>query len=362
MPLQILNPITYPGWDELVLASGTYSFFHSAAWAKVLAESYGYTPLYFTIIENRKLQALLPIMEIDSFLTGKRGVSLPFTDFCEPIISDGIPFNTIWGSVIEYGKKRGWKYFELRGGQKFLISSNLQPPTLGSLPPPSNLQPIPSCTYFVHTLDLTQGEDVIFKNLRDSTRRNIKKAQSQGVRIEFSTTKEGMEAFCRLNALTRKRHGLPAQPSKFFKYFYEEIILNNKGMIALALYREKPIACNIFCFLGKHAVYKYGASDLRFQNLRANNFLMWESIKWLIKKGFESLNLGRTEINNQGLRQFKSGWGTEEMFFTYFFCNFKKNTFRQRNHEVKDWQRWIFSRLPVSILNILGNIIYRHIA
>jgi hypothetical protein len=70
--IQIINPIEYPGWDELLLTSTQSTFFHTSAWAKVLSESYKYKPLYFTIIEKGMLSALIPVMEINSFLTGKR--------------------------------------------------------------------------------------------------------------------------------------------------------------------------------------------------------------------------------------------------------------------------------------------------
>ena len=82
--LQIINPLEYPGWDELLLGTDGYSLFHSSSWARVLHESYRYKPLYFTCIENGKLSALIPMMEVISFLTGRRGVSLPFTDCCQP--------------------------------------------------------------------------------------------------------------------------------------------------------------------------------------------------------------------------------------------------------------------------------------
>src|SRR3990172_8371413 len=85
--LKVINPLDYPEWDKLLLSTRDYSFFHSSAWARVLHESYGYRPLYFTSIDNGILLSVIPIMEINSIFTGKRAVSLPFTDYCEPIIT-----------------------------------------------------------------------------------------------------------------------------------------------------------------------------------------------------------------------------------------------------------------------------------
>jgi len=75
MELKILNPLEYPGWDDLLLTNENYSFFHCSAWARVLHESYGYKPLYFTGIENGSLSALIPVMEVNSFLTGRSVVA-----------------------------------------------------------------------------------------------------------------------------------------------------------------------------------------------------------------------------------------------------------------------------------------------
>ena len=146
----------------LVLAHPDYSFFHSSAWARVLSESYGYKPLYFTIFDGDAISACLPIMEVNSFVTGKRGVSLPFTDYCEPLVSDPVQFEALLAYAKEYGKKAGWKYLELRGAEGLLPGVE------------------PSARYLGHTLDLTIGEMGLFAGLRDSTRRNTKKAERRG--------------------------------------------------------------------------------------------------------------------------------------------------------------------------------------
>lgn len=84
--IQPANPFEHPDWDEMVIGLPNFSFFHSAAWAKVLVETYGYAPNYFVAKGTNDLRALLPVMEVDSWLTGRRGIALPFTDDCEPLL------------------------------------------------------------------------------------------------------------------------------------------------------------------------------------------------------------------------------------------------------------------------------------
>ena len=220
-------------------------------------------------------------MEVDSFLTGKRGVSLPFTDYCEPIVSDGITFQELLNFVLEEGKERNWKYLELRSFK------NLSP---------SDLQ---SFTYLGHTLNLSDKENETFSNFRDSTKRNIKKATKEGVEVNINYSSESVREFYRLNCMTRKQHGLPPQPYLFFKKVYDHIICKNMGFVVLASFHDKPIAGGVYFHFGEKTVYKYGASDLNYQNLRANNLVMWEAIKWYSQNGYKSLCFGRTEPENQ---------------------------------------------------------------
>ena len=42
-----LSPLENPNWDALLTSRPDFSFFHGAAWARVLAETYGFTPHYF---------------------------------------------------------------------------------------------------------------------------------------------------------------------------------------------------------------------------------------------------------------------------------------------------------------------------
>jgi len=88
--IEIINPLDYDQWDSLIIESNQYSFFHSYEWIKVLRESYGYKPYFFILRNKRELSALLPFMEVNSRYSGRRGVSLPFSDYCDPIIREEI--------------------------------------------------------------------------------------------------------------------------------------------------------------------------------------------------------------------------------------------------------------------------------
>ena len=70
LEIENINPLDYDQWDNLILESNLYSFFHSYAWIKVLWESYGYKPNFFILNNKRGFPALLPFMEVNSRYTG----------------------------------------------------------------------------------------------------------------------------------------------------------------------------------------------------------------------------------------------------------------------------------------------------
>ncbi len=101
LDIKIINPLKYDGWDELLIANHGYTIFHTSTWARVLYESYHYDPVYFTLFKKNKLSALIPVMEVKSILTGCRGVSLPFSDYCDPIMTERIQIHKLRRSLCE---------------------------------------------------------------------------------------------------------------------------------------------------------------------------------------------------------------------------------------------------------------------
>ena len=99
---------------------------------------------------------------------------------------------------------------------------------------------------------------------------------------------------------------------------------------------------------GNRAIYKFGASDERFQHLRPNNLVLWEAIALLAREGFEDLHLGRTSLGNEGLRRFKLSWGTTEETIRYFRFGQKMNESEMTRDRVSGFHNGFFKALPLS--------------
>ena len=342
MNISILNPLSYPDWDSLLETSDQTNFFQTAAWARVLVESYGYRPLYFTLVENGRLGGLLPVMEVDSWLTGRRGVSLPFSDLCHPVTSDHEVFKRIFEAAVAHGRRAGWKYLELRGGARFLSD-----------------QPAYS-HYLVHTLELSSDEAEVRKLFKSNALRNIRKAEREGVSASMENSPEAMAAFYKLHCGTRRYHGLPPQPWSFFENIFKYVIAAGKGFVFLAVHAGKTVAAVVCATFRRQVLYKFGASDRGSQHLRPNNLVMWEAVRWACRSGMNSFHFGRTEPENEGLRQFKRSWGTAEAGIQYFKYIMPANTFATASGPQKV-SYGFFKLMPLPMLRLAGGMLYRHV-
>lgn len=342
MDLQIVNPLDHPDWDGLLLRSGDDSFFHTSNWAKVIVASYGCKPVYFAGFAGDRLSLLMPFMEISSPLTGKRGVSLPFTDFCDPFMPDKRALPGVVQAVMDLGKQRKWDYVEWRSAGDLVDGAGAAE------------------SYLTHDLDLGCTESELFSGLRESNRRSIRKATKEGVTLRFEDSPEALKDFYRLHCRTRKRHGLPPQPFSFFRNIREHILAEGLGILVSAFYSGNVIASSVFFHFGPTAIFKYGASDPRFLSHRPNNLVLWEAIKWYKARGLKALSLGRTEPDNPGLLRFKRAWGAAESGLRYYRYNFQRDVFSQ-SPLYGNQPRALLSKVPLCVLRLMGRVLYRHI-
>jgi hypothetical protein len=343
LQMRILDPVHNPAWDAVVALHRDADCFHTSAWAKVLRQTYNHEPFYLQFSRGHRLAALIPLMEVRSLFTGCRGVCLPFSDACKPLIFDPEAVDLVRDRLVRFVRERRWKHLEMRGGKFFELDARS------------------AKKFFAHTLDLRSGAQELTTHFASPVRRAIRKAERSDVRAVVVRDRPAIRDFYELHVQTRRRHGLPPQPVSFFLNIYEHIINRNLGFLVLAQHGPRPIAAAIFFRFGKNALYKYGASDKRFQECRANNLVMWQGIQFLARTGAEKLHFGRTERENEGLRRFKLSWGTQEEVIDY--CRIDPSG-QQRLMPAPHnfgFHKKVFGRLPLRLNRLAGSIMYPHL-
>jgi hypothetical protein len=342
LKIEIINPLKIPNWNDQIAQLPGATIFHTANWARVLVESYNYRPAYFTAFKDGQIAGCIPTMDINSLFTGRRGVALPFTDECHPLGTDAVLFEQLWEKAVFFARQKSWRHIELRGRHD----------RLGKAPA--------FCTFVVHEIELNGCGQTLLNQFRDSTRRNIYKAEKYDVQVYRLRSLDAVRHFYRLNCITRQSHGLPPQPYAFFKALHQHLIAKNMGFVQLALSSSKTIAGAIFFHFNRKLIFKYGASDTNYQSLRANNLILWEAIQWGLQNGYTRFNLGRTDPEHHGLLQFKKGWGGKMNLLNYYRYEPEAARYIPGPTKLKTFYA-VLQKLPMPLLKLTGRLLYRHI-
>jgi CelD/BcsL family acetyltransferase involved in cellulose biosynthesis len=290
-----------PAWQELVASHPQALPFHHPAWAQMLAECYGFSGFGLALEDGQRgWVAGIPVIETRGLLGRRRWISLPFTDLCPPL-------------VFGDGDLRVRLELELDAARKEarVASAEFRAAPLGddALPHPVGLR---------HTLQLKRDPEETFNQLKPSVRNKIRSAGRSGVTIARAETEDDLtRTFYALHTATRRRLGVPVQPRHYFSLLWRRVLEAGLGFLLVAEAGGQPVAGAVFLSWKGTVVYKYGASDANAWKLRPNNALLWNAINWACENGYSTFDFGRTEAGNDGLREFKRGWGTEETPLVY---------------------------------------------
>jgi hypothetical protein len=344
MQLYTLDPLLDPRWDKLVALHPQSSVFHTSGWLRALARTYGYRPIVLTSApRGQKLSDGIVFCEIESWITGSRLVSLPFSDHVQPLLSEG--GNTLellkWVQAVR--SKFDWKYVELRPVSECKAWGS----ALGI-----------SRTFWLHTISLEPRIEQLYCNLhRDCMRRRIRHAERENLKYERGTSGELVNDFYDLLVMTRKRHGLLPQPQSWFRNLMSDMSPNAE--IRLVRKAGNPIAAMLSLRHRGTVVYKYGCSDHRFHCLAGMPLLFWKMIEESKAEGAEQIDLGRSELDNSGLVRFKNRLGSVRTQLNY--CRYVQEGMQPSlAATASPAMRALSTKLPAILSTRAGAILYRH--
>jgi len=341
--VHVINPLVDQRWDALIAQHPQASPFHQPGWLRALQRTYGYEPLVLTgAAPGEEMKNGMPFCRISSWITGPRAVSLPFADHCEPLVSSEAERIVFMTWLQAEGTRQRWKYVEVRPLRLF------QDPVPGWWPQHS---------YCFHELDLGPKLEMLFCGMhRDCIRRKVRRAGREGITYEVGRSLELLDAFYRLLLITRKRLRILPQPRSWFRNLLE--CMGENLHIRVARKDGRPIASILTLKNRRSVIYKYGCSDEKFHKLGGMPFLFWKLITESKAEGAETIDFGRSGLENGGLIRFKSELGTGPRNLIYYRSPGNENKTTEARHS-KSVSR-VISMLPDGISRAAGRILYRH--
>ena len=330
-----------PRWQELLERSPAANAFHHPSWAKLLGECYGYRTFALARLDDGgRVEAGLPVAEVRSF-GRRRWTSLPFTDEC-------MPLGPVDGLAAELDAARAAAVVgrvDVRAPLDVYAGAHAETDA------------------FRHVLELGPDAEHVFAGFRrKQVQQPLEKALERGlVRIELGVEAADLtERYYALHTATRRRLGVPVQPRRFFELVWRRMLERGLGFVLLARAGETTVAGAVFLAWNGTLTYKYSASDPAAWQLRPNNVLLWEAIRWGCENGYCSFDFGRTDAGNDGLRRFKTGWGAVESPLVYTTVG--PQPARHGAGGPRRAAGFVLRRSPAWVCRGVGELLYRYAA
>lgn len=344
MQFHTFDPLQDLRWDDLVASHPRSTVFHQSGWLRALARTYGYRPVALTTTSSgTPLLNGVVFCEIESWITGKRLVSLPFSDHADPLLNDEVANAELQRWILSAIERKNYGYIELRP-----LSVEAGPDSL-----PAGVQ-----WFWCHSLDLRPPLPELFKALhKDCFQRRIRHAEREHLEYERGSSDAMVRDFYDLLLATRKRHRILPQPRAWFRNLVSERSL--KPEIRIVRKDGIPVAALFTLRHRTTVVYKYGGSDQRFHHLGGMPYLFWRLIEESKSEEADQIDLGRTETENRGLIDFKDRLGASRRRISYL-----RYPTGVRAAAIQSFglgaMRWLSSSSPNSVLAGMGRLVYRH--
>jgi CelD/BcsL family acetyltransferase involved in cellulose biosynthesis len=298
MDIVQLDPCTSPLWRQLLEQSPS-SLFHSPQWLQVISDTYGWRASAYILADDTGTpRSGIPFCRIADIM-GERIVSLPFSDYCDPLANDA----------------NSWEFLadQLLRDQCPITVRCLH----NGIPLADTRFPVAKQARW-HGLDLRPELNDLWNNMHDSTHRAIRKSQREGVQIRFAETEQDLRAFFEMHLKIRKyKYGLLAQPYSFFQNIWRHFMETHHGFLLLAVLGDRIVAGDLFLEWKETLYYKFNASTPEALSVRPNDSLIWEAIQYAKNRGLKNLDFGLSDIDQDGLIRYKRKFGTEEKTISF---------------------------------------------
>ena len=153
---------------------------------------------------------------------------------------------------------------------------------------------------------LSMSIDDMWMDFKPKVRKNVKKASSCGLEIIIENTDEHLRDFLDIYYSTMDRSN--AEKEYYFSRSFFEILsgMKNNIMYFHAVYQGKIVSTEMVIFGAENGYSFLGGTDKNHFDLRPNDFLKFEVIKWAKERGLRNFVLGGGYGSNDGIFQYKA--------------------------------------------------------
>jgi serine/alanine adding enzyme len=324
-----------PGsWDRYVYDTPTACNYHRWGWGAVIESTYRHLPVYLAATENGRIQGVLPLILIKSWIFGSSLVSVPFFSYGGLLANTHDVRDALLRKVVDLGQDFHVRHIELRQGDEADYDWH---------------DVAAKVTMSVH---LPGAVEELWNRLSPKMRKRIRYARNHGLTIRWGQ-QEDVDRFYPVFATNMRNLGTPVYPRSWFHNMCQQF--PSDIHVLTLLDQGQAVAAAWLSSYRKTLELPWAATLPASRDKFAPLLLYWTLLEWALEHGYERVDLGRCSPGS-GNYEFKRRWVCEEKPLHWYYWLAPGTPVPELRHEnprfklaVETWKR-----LPLLVANHLG--------
>jgi FemAB-related protein (PEP-CTERM system-associated) len=340
--LRILNPKFEDAWDRFVESHPNGTFFHRAAWARVIEKAFGHQPLHYFTEQDGQITGVMPLVWLKTRLFGNTMISMPFCVYGGPLAVDEKTTAKLYEYAHVLMTESGTSALELRFRD----------------PPPAQEDWVPGPDLYVTFRKAIEADhERNMKAIPRKQRAMVRKGIHNGLTSVADRDSDRLHA---IYAESVRNLGTPVFHRNYFRILME--VFGNDVDITTVLNQDTPVASVMNFYFRDEVLPYYGGGTTAARGVAANDFMYWEVMRRAADRGSRMFDFGRSKLGT-GSFSFKHNWGFQEEKLNYMFRLKPGQAIPEINPTNPKYALFIkaWKKLPLPVANAIGPYIVRGI-
>jgi FemAB-related protein (PEP-CTERM system-associated) len=327
-------------WDAFVAGHADATFFHRAGWQTVIEEAFRHPTHYLYAQRAARIEGVLPLAHVKSFLFGNALVSLPFAVYGGVVADSAEAATMLEAEAQRLAETFGADYLELRN----VASRHPDWPTQD--------------LYVTFRKEILAETEANMLAIPRKQRAMVRKAMKNGLASAIDAAPDRLHA---LYADNVHRHGTPALPKRYFEIL-QRVFGADCEVLTVTDPSGRPVSSVLSFYFRDEVLPYYAGDDVDARALAANDFKYWELLRRACARGLRVFDYGRSK-KGTGSYAFKKNWGFEPRPLHYEYRLLRRESIPQNNPANPKYRAFIalWRRLPIGLANRLGPTIVRNL-
>ena len=337
-----LSAATEGAWDAFVRAHPEGSFFHLAAWRRVIASAFGHATHYVFAERDGAVVGVLPLGHVKTMLFGNALVSVPFCVYGGPLAADAEAGQALVAHAEGLMRARGVPVLEFRARLPIAWLD------LEAWPRRPDL-------YVTFRKPFTADDATNLKDIPRKQRAMVRKGIDLGLTSVIDGDARRLHG---IYAESVRNLGTPVFARRYFQILLE--IFGDAADVVTILDGETAIASVLNFYFRDEVLPYYGGGRHIARDRYGNDFMYWEVMRRAALRGHTMFDFGRSK-QGTGAFAFKKNWGFVPAPLDYRFRLAPGASIPDINPLNPKYRLFIaaWKRLPLPLANIIGPPIVR---